>query len=291
MRVLVLGATGLLGSTIFRVLAADPGLDTVGTLRSPELARFFPRAAEERLVQVDALDNLASLGDVLEAAAPDVVINCLGTPRAEWSRFERLIELFALVPHRLGQLCSRRGIRLIHVSSDGVFSGRSGGYVEGDVTDATDPYGIAKQLGEVEGRQALTLRTSIIGHSLRGDSGLVDWLLAQSGSCRGYSEAIFSGLPTVVLARIMRDVILPRAELEGVYHLAAAPISKFDLLRLVAARYGKDIDIVADAGHARNLSLSPLKFQRATGYTAPPWPDLIDAMYRDHASNVQDVQG
>lgn len=292
MRVLVAGATGLLGSAMFRLLAADPSLDTTGTLRTPARATAFPAAMRERLVPVDGLESLDSLAALLEQTAPDVVINCLGAPKAEWAEFERLIALFSLVPRRLGQLCARRGIRLIHISSDGVFSGRTGDYAEDDIPDATDPYGIAKQLGEVEGPHAVTLRTSMIGHSLGGGSGLVDWLLGQSGTCRGYSGAIFSGLPTVVLAQIVRDVILPGPALNGIFHVAAAPISKFELLRLIAARYGKDIDIVADIGHAKNLSLSPLKFQRTTGYTAPPWPDLIDAMYRDHASNaVQHVQG
>jgi dTDP-4-dehydrorhamnose reductase len=126
---------------------------------------------------------------------------------------------------------------------------------------------------------AITLRTSIIGHELGSAHSLIGWFLAQSGSVKGYSRAIFSGLPTVEIANLVRDVILPRRDLSGLYHVAAAPISKLDLLRLVADTYGKTIEIAPDEGLVIDRSLNADRFREATGYAAPSWPDLISLMH------------
>ena len=135
-------------------------------------------------------------------------------------------------PHRLGQgrhgnLCKLVGARLIHVSTDCVFSGSKGGYAEDDVADAGDVYGKSKALGEVLYPHTITLRTSTIGHELQSQYGLLDWFLSQNIQCKGYTRAIFSGLPTVVFAQLIRDIVIPRPDLFGVYHVAASRIAKF----------------------------------------------------------------
>lgn len=280
--VLVLGATGMLGHAVFRSLSQSPRLQVRGTVRRHGIDQFRESARADLLV-VEDLDDIGRLQRLFATARPDVVVNCVSVRKPVPADPMRSIALLSLLPQRLSVLCQLSGARLVQISSDGVFAGTRGGYTEDDLPDATDTYGIAKMLGEVRGLHAVTLRTSIIGHELRPQGGLLEWFLAQSGSCRCYTRAIFSGLPTAVLARIVRDLILPRPDLHGIYHVAADPISKFDLLRLVAQRYGKAIELVPDDSVVLDRSLRAARFAAATGYTPPAWPELVDAMFRDHS--------
>ncbi len=191
----------------------------------------------------------------------------------------KAFSVYAVLPRRLLHLCRLAGIRLVQIGSDGVFSGSRGGYTERDLPDAGDVYGLAKLLGEVEGPGALTIRTSMVGHELGTRGGLLEWFLAQQASCRCFDRAVFSGLPTPELARIIRDVVLPRPQLHGIYHVAAAPISKFDLLRRVAEVYGKQIDMVADSSVVMDRSLVAERFRSDTGYSAPDWSELVNIMH------------
>ena len=134
---------------------------------------------------------------------------------------------------------------------------------------------------------AITLRTSIIGHELQSKGGLLEWFLSQQEQCRCYTRAIFSGFPTIVLADLIRDVVIPRPDLHGVYHVAARPISKFDLLRLVAERYGKKIELIPDDRASPDRTLVAARFEKATGYVAPDWPTLVDLMYCDRFGSTR----
>ena len=279
MKVLVLGANGLLGNAVFRVLCESPALEARGTVRRDESRAPFAPELRGKLVRVGDLETLDALVQLLDTTAPDVVVNCLSLAKASMSEPMRAMSVLALLPQRLGQLCGLRGIRLVHISSDGVFSGSRGAYREDDVPDATDLYGITKLLGEVSGAHAVSLRTSIIGPDPFGGNGLLEWFLAQRESCRCFTRAIFSGFPTVELARIIRDVILPRPALRGVYHVATQPISKFDLLSLVARRWDKRIEMIPDDQMVIDRSLVAERFARDTGYLAPRWPQLVDEMH------------
>lgn len=284
MKILVLGVTGMLGNAAFRVFSSDPRYEVWGTLRNTAtLADFPPRIHERILRGVDVLDQDA-LVSTLVRIKPDVVVNCVGLIKQLADANDPLtaLPINALLPHRLARLCELAGARLIHVSTDCVFSGRSGGYLESDVSDAEDLYGKSKYIGELHDLPcAITLRTSIIGHELGSSYALVDWFLAQQGSVKGFTKAIFSGLPTVELARVMKDFVIPRPELFGLYHVAAEPIAKFDLLELVAAEYGKQIEIRPDAALKIDRSLDGSRFREATGYIAPSWNDLIRSMKAD----------
>jgi dTDP-4-dehydrorhamnose reductase len=160
-----------------------------------------------------------------------------------------------------------------------VFSGKKGRYTEEDAPDATDVYGLSKYLGELKDPHTFTIRTSIIGHELRGSNGLLEWFLSQEKRCNCYGRAVFSGLPAVVLAQIVGDVVLKHPELSGVYHVAAEPISKCELLRLIAEVYGKSIEIVPDDRLVVDRSLNAERFRKATGYVAPDWRTLIRIMH------------
>ncbi|RZU46847.1 dTDP-4-dehydrorhamnose reductase [Fluviicoccus keumensis] len=283
MKVLVLGVTGMLGSAVFNVFNRDDAYDTWGTLRGAVGRGSFPKDCQDRLISnVDVLD-----GDVLISllgrVKPDVVINCVGLIKQLSDAKNPLVALplNTLLPHRLAGLCKLLGARLVHISTDCVFTGRKGLYTESDISDAEDLYGKSKFMGELHDEShAITLRTSIIGHELNSNVALIDWFLSQDKPVKGYTRAIFSGLPTVELARVIKDYVMPNKDLCGLYHVSAAPIDKFTLLSLVAKQYGKVIDIAPDGMVSIDRSLNSERFRAATGYVAPEWSELIRRMHQ-----------
>ncbi len=281
MKIVVLGVSGMLGNAMFRKLSETQSLTVYGTSRATSAKSYFRGELTDRIVSGIDAENQDSLARVLAEIRPDVVINCVGLVKQLSDANDPLaaLPINAILPHRLVRFCKLVGARLVHISTDCVFSGSHGNYRESDFPDANDLYGRSKFLGEVDYPNAITLRTSIIGHELGSARSLIGWFLAQSGSVKGYSRAIFSGLPTVEIANLVRDVVLPRRDLSGLYHVAAAPISKLDLLRLVADTYGKTIEIVPDEGLVIDRSLNADRFREATGYAAPSWPDLISSMH------------
>lgn len=283
MKILVLGVTGMIGSAMFRVMAGDTSHNTIGTVRSErDLAFFDTGAAKKLLVGVD-VENCDALMRTFAATRPNVVINCVGATKHKASGNDALtaISLNALLPHRLAKLCEGIGSRLIHVSTDCVFSGKQGNYREDALPDADDVYGRTKALGEVDYPHAITLRTSTIGHELHTNFGLLEWFLAQSDSCKGFRRAVFSGLPSVTFAEVVRDRVIPRPDLSGLYHVAGQPISKYDLLVSIAEAYQKSIGIVADDTFVIDRSLNADRFSEATGYQAQDWKTLIEDMHQD----------
>lgn len=284
MRVLVLGASGMLGNAMLRVLAESDAFEAWGTARSTGVLRHFSSSLAERIVTGIDVENVDALTALLAKVRPAAVINCIGLVKQLAQADDPLsaLPINALLPHRLARLCGLAGARVVHISTDCVFNGRKGGYRESDPSDAEDLYGRSKFLGEVAYPHTITLRTSIIGHELASAHGLVDWFLAQEGLVKGYRQAIFSGLPTVELARMVRDVVLPRPELSGLYHVASQPIAKYDLLHLVREAYGKTIEIEPDDRVAIDRSLNADRFHVATGYVAAPWTELIVRMRDFH---------
>ena len=281
MRILILGVTGMVGNTVFKCLSRETQHQVWGTLRGQNRLQHFSKQAYEYLYTgVDALDH-DSLVTVFTDVQPDVVINCVGVVKQFANANDPLIALpiNAIFPHRLAKLCSLVNARLIHISSDCVFSGEKGNYSENDFTDAQDMYGKSKALGELSDSHTVTLRTSTIGYELESNHGLLNWFLSQQEQCKGYTRAVFSGLPTVILAQVIRDEVIPKLGLSGLYQVAAKPISKFDLLLLIADTYNKAIDIVPDETLIIDRSLDASRFQAATGYIAPEWPDMINTMH------------
>jgi len=279
---LVLGASGMLGNAMMRILSEQSDWKVYGTIRSEGLKKLFdPDIARNLLSGVD-VEQYDSLLQAFLQVRPDVVINCIGLIKKFMNEEDPLhaISVNAALPHRLAKLCAVSGARLIHMSTDCVFSGEKGNYSESDISDAKDLYGRSKFLGEVDYPHALTLRTSIIGRELQSANGLIGWFLSQEGSCLGFRRAIFSGFPTVVLAEIIRKFIIPNPDLHGLYHVAAQPISKYELLRLVADVYGKSIEIIADDSLVIDRSLNADRFAQATGYHAPVWRELIERMHK-----------
>lgn len=280
--VLVLGATGMLGNAMLRFFADSPGYRVTGSARSAAGVRLL-REDLRPLVHVGVdVENPDSLAKLLGEVRPDVVINCIGLVKQLADADDPLLALpiNAMLPHRLARLCKLVGARLVHISTDCVFSGRTGLYVETDAPDAQDLYGRSKLLGEVVAEaHAVTLRTSIIGHELASAHGLVGWFLAQQSRVRGFRKAVFSGFPTVELARIVRDHVLQQPGLTGLYQVSADPINKLELLQLVAKQYGHQIEITPDDSIVIDRSLQSTRFRTTTGYQPPAWAELVRRMH------------
>jgi dTDP-4-dehydrorhamnose reductase len=283
MRVLILGGTGMLGHKLWQTCSGR--FDTYATLRQPaaSIARLGLFAPARAVGHVSAQD-FDSVVRAVAAARPDVVVNCVGVVKQDAAAKDPYtsIAVNALLPHRLAQLCGAAGARLIHVSTDCVFTGRKGDYSEDDTPDAEDLYGRTKLLGEATGANCLTLRTSMIGRELAGARGLVEWFLAQEGGrVRGFKRAVFSGFTTAALSEIIAGLIAERRDLSGLYHVAAEPVTKFDLLSLVKEVYGLRVEIEPDEEFACDRSLNGGRFRAAAGFAPPAWPAMIEAMRRD----------
>lgn len=282
MKVLILGVTGMLGNTLFRYLAEDESICVYGTARSKNAFQYFPNELSSRLIVGVDGENQESLLKVFANIQPDVVVNCIGIVKQLIEAKDPLVSIpiNSLLPHQLAALCQKAGARLIHISTDCVFSGSKGNYLESDFPDADDLYGRSKLLGEVDYPHAITLRTSIIGHELSGQRSLVDWFLSQQGTIKGFTHAIYSGFPTIELANIIRNVVMPRPQMKGLYHVASKPINKYDLLHLVAKTYRKTIEIIPTDNLIIDRSLAAERFNKETGYVVPEWPELIERMYK-----------
>lgn len=288
-KILVIGASGMLGSSIFRHISKCEAFEAYGTVRDPSTVKFFPPNSHPFLISgVEA--NETGLLSAFLFAKPEVVVNCIGIVKQHPDSNHHLasLDINATLPHRLARYCKMIGAKLIHFSTDCVFSGTKGQYKENDIADAYDLYGRTKLLGEVDYDHSITLRTSLIGHELRSAKSLVDWFLNQSGEVKGYRKAVFSGLPTIEIARVLTDYVLPNQNLTGMYHLSVDPINKFDLLNLVAKEYGKAIRIVPDEELVIDRSLDSQRFRTATGFKPRTWPELIKEMHLEYMRIQQD---
>jgi dTDP-4-dehydrorhamnose reductase len=233
---------------------------------------------------VDVTD-FPALDAMLSAFRPGFVVNCVGVikQRAEALAPIPSITINSLLPHKLAQMVASWGGRLIHFSSDCVFSGRQGCYVEEDLSDAEDLYGRTKFLGEVVAANALTLRTSIIGRELSEHRSLLDWFLAQKQrTIRGYRRVIYSGVTTNYLAELVASIIQEHPTLNGKYQVASEPISKYDLLCRLRDAYGLEVRIEPDDEEVSDRSMSCDRLREAIAYKCPPWPVLTRELAEDN---------
>lgn len=280
-RVVVLGVGGLLGSAVIKTLSIAGDYQVIGMSRT-DISQVRPISIKNAELHYGIdVRNTAELGEFLCACKPEVVINCVGVVKQKGEAVGNVdaIAINAVFPHQLSELCSPLGCRVIHISTDCVFSGVEGNYKEGDTANATDVYGLSKRLGEIDAPN-LTLRTSVIGREIKDHVGLLDWFLSQEKDVLGYSRAIFSGLPAPEIAAVLRDFVIPNKSLAGLYHLAANPISKYELLKLIANEYGLTTHVVKDSTFKIDRSLNAEKFNSETGYTPPTWQALVRRMHK-----------
>jgi dTDP-4-dehydrorhamnose reductase len=282
-RVLILGGSGMLGHKLYQVCAER--FEVYTTFRqSAKVCKQNELFDQSRVISNVSTDNIDNVVKAFAKVQPSVVVNCIGVVKQDIAALDPLtsISINALFPHRLAVMCRAANARLIHLSTDCVFSGRKGNYVEEDPSDAEDIYGKTKYLGEVTGPGCLTLRTSMIGRELRGCHGLLEWFLSQQGkTVRGFSRAIFSGFTTRALSEIIASIIADHPALEGRWHVAAEPISKFKLLKLIKEKGGLDVQIEPDDAFSCDRSLDGTRFRNATSFVPPTWSDMISGLFKD----------
>lgn len=284
MKVLILGSSGMLGHTLFYELLYNRKFNVRGTVRSlSEVDKHFPEDMLGRVIENVDATNINSVEQAVKEFRPDVLINCIGIIKQLPISKEAIpvITLNSLFPHQVAAICKDNNCRMIQISTDCVFDGAKGSYTEEDRLSAEDLYGISKFMGEVKYDHTITIRTSIIGHELSSNFSLIEWFLSQAGSVRGYTNAIYTGFPTVEIANIIADYIIPDKGLSGLYQVSSNPVSKYELLNIVSDIYGKKIEITPYDDFYDNKSLTSEKFRKRTGYQPPEWRVLIKKMYEN----------
>ncbi|HEX9092360.1 MAG TPA: SDR family oxidoreductase [Coriobacteriia bacterium] len=284
MRLLVLGVNGMLGHRLARSLAdrVEVWGTSRGPMRVPEGSVLDP---SRHLTGVSATD-FPTVADALARSAPEVVVNCIGVVKQRSAAKNAVpsIEINSLFPHRLAAACCDAGVRLIHLSTDCVFSGAKGMYGESDVPDAEDLYGRSKLLGELTESGCLTLRTSMIGWQLTQHTGLLGWFAAnRGGNISGYRNVFFSGLSTESLANLIGDLAVGEGPTEGLYHVSGERIDKNSLLARLDALLGWGTNITGVDEPALDRSLDSSRFRAATGWMPPSWDEMLAGLAADRA--------
>lgn len=279
MKIMILGADGMLGHQL--VASFRYQHEVAGTVRLASIAysRFKSLLPDLLFDEVDVRD----FNSVERAAAsfrPDAIVNAVGIvkQRDEAKSAIESIVVNSLLPHRLAEYCCRVNARLVHLSTDCVFSGSTGSYEDDAIPDALDIYGRSKMMGEVVNSHVITLRTSIIGLELARKKGLVEWFLTQSGTIRGFRRAIYSGFTTLEMARIIDHLLVRCPEQYGIYNVSSEPIDKYRLLCGLRERLGIELEIVPDDQFQCDRSLDSSRFRAAFGYTPPSWDAMLDEL-------------
>jgi dTDP-4-dehydrorhamnose reductase len=283
-RILIFGGDGMLGHRLYRHLSDRH--DVRVTLRNRlDAYRAHGVFSRDRAFDRVEATSPAALEAVVEAYRPEAMINAIGVvkQRHDVDDAIRTIEINSLLPHRLARLAREYRSRLIHLSTDCVFSGRRGCYSEDDLPDPVDLYGRSKLLGEPSAAPALTLRTSMIGPELARKSSLYEWFLAQHGPVKGYRKAVFSGFTTHELARVIARVIERFPEASGLFHLAAPRIDKYALLTLIRDKLGLATRIEPDDAFECDRSLDGSRFNTTFAYEPPSWDAMIDELARERS--------
>ena len=282
MRILILGGDGMLGHQLLRQWQGQHEVRVTLRRDLDAYARFGLFRPGNSYYGVDIVRTQELVG-VLADFHPQAVVNAVGIVKQQSAAKESIpsIEINALFPHCLAVLCKAVGARLIHMSTDCVFSGRKGNYQESDLPDAEDLYGKSKYLGEVYDTHCVTLRTSIIGTELTRKKSLVEWFLAQQGPVKGFRKAIFSGFTTIEMARIIERLLVQHPRACGLYHVSSAPISKLELLTKIMEKLELPVQIVPDESLGIDRSLDSSRFRKEFGYMPPAWDGMLDELTND----------
>lgn len=278
-KILILGVSGLLGSTVFKFFYKENHFKIIGVSRK---SKKFKRNSN-LIAIVDKIDNFNVIKNIIKKNKPDYVINCIGVVKSGINKQSILETIYinSLLPKNIAAMTNIFNFKFIHISTDCVFKGDKGNYHEKSFPDANDIYGISKILGECENSSCLTIRTSIIGHSQRDNRGLLEWFLSQKKTIKGYKNAFFSGFTTVELANILHNNIIKKKNFQsGIFHLSSKKISKYDLLQKINKLYQKNIKIIKDEKFKIDRSLKSSMFKKKIKYRNKTWDQMLLEMKR-----------
>lgn len=282
MKILVLGGDGMLGHQLLRLLRGQHEVRVTLRQEFSSYADSVLFSDKNAFAGVDVRVSDRVLA-VLSEFHPDAVVNAVGIVKQRPDGLDIIpnLEINALLPHRLALICRAIGSRLIHISTDCVFSGNRGHYREDDRPDPVDIYGHSKLLGEVSSPGAITLRTSIIGLGLYRKTSLIDWFLRQTGRIPGYRNAIFSGFTTKELSRVIEMLLVNFPRASGLYHLSSSTISKYDLLVRLRGKLGRTTEINPDDAVRIDRSLDSTRFRSEFSYSPPSWDEMLEELAAD----------
>ena len=254
-------------------------------------ARYIHKRFNKYKSRVDLITDLYDLDNLkkkIKKFKPKIIINCVGVIKQKINKIDEknIFYVNSIFPHELYKISELAKAKLIHFSTDCVFNGKIGNYSENHAPDAHDVYGFSKRLGEINYKNSITLRTSIIGHEIKGKYSLLEWFLNQKKNCEGYSKAYFSGLPTIEIFDFLEKHILKK-KISGLYNLSSTKISKFNLLKLIASTYCKKIKIIKNKDFKIDRSLNSKKLKKTTSYKSPSWIKLIKKMFNDYKNTHQ----
>jgi len=278
MRILILGVSGLIGHKLFQELSPD--FEVFGTLhKSKNYYGNIALFSRQNIIENVNVAEFEIFKGILLAINPDVIINCVGITKRKDEIDDPFIALTinSVFPHRLADWAKNTGKRIIHFSTDCVFDGKIGNYDESSLTTAEDMYGRTKALGEIKYSHTLTLRSSFIGQELFGKTELLEWFLSQKGKqVKGFKNTLYSGVSTIFMACVVRDIIINHSNLSGLYNLAPEkPISKYDLICIAREAYNIKVDIISDEEHVHLPTLDGSKLRNEICLTVPSWQEMM----------------
>jgi dTDP-4-dehydrorhamnose reductase len=287
MKVLIFGGTGMLGHKLLQRWRGK--FDVRATIRAKDASRYVEAGLFEsgEIISSVEIEQIDSVRNAVEKFQPAAILNCVGIIKQipDSKNVVKSLTVNAIFPHQLTEIAKEIDARLITISTDCVFSGRKGNYAEEDAPDAADLYGKSKNLGEVTGeKNCLTIRTSIIGREAETSHSLVEWFLSNrggGGKVKGFTRAIYSGFPTIILAEILADLLVNHPDLNGLYHVSSEPIDKFRLLQMIRDAYKADIEIEPFEEFQIDRSLDSTRFRKATGFQPENWKEMIIKMAAD----------
>jgi dTDP-4-dehydrorhamnose reductase len=283
----IVGAGGMLGHRLVQEFCRHSDYDVHATLRTM-IPASFANARATYHTEVDLAFDTSKIRNLLQEIRPEIVINAAGVikHRAAGADPDLSMSINGALPHTLGITATEIGARLIHISTDCVYSGQreDGGYSEAEAPDAVDVYGRSKAVGEVDWGGHLTVRTSIIGFELANHLGLLGWLFGNTSgvTVQGYERAIYSGLPTSTLARTIRHVIAELPQMRGLYHVASRPINKYELVKRLNDAFALGLKVVPASRVVCNRALNDSRFRSESGLLRPTWDQLIDDLLADY---------
>ena len=273
MKILVTGIDGMIGHKIAQSLSKE--FQVFGSTRKKIKSINIGTEKCEIINHDFIIDNNLGLIDEID---PDIIINCVGITirRGLNNSIENTKKLNSDLPHKLNHWVETNNKKLIHLSSDCVFSGKKGNYSDDSIPDATDLYGISKSNGEVTGNNALTIRCSIVGREIYNHTELFEWLYSMKNQkIEGYKNVIYSGVTSTWMGKTINHIIKNNIDLTGIYNISAVPISKYDLLIKLSDAFNLNVDISLNSNIKSNKVLISKKFTEITGINSPNWNDLI----------------